>query len=415
MKKLLKILRYIFITLLVIIVIALGYFYYDFNYSPIEDEYEINETNLSYFKNSYDEARQNFIEMSNVIISKFPEAKLFNIKVDSKIDTNLTTDICFIPGDSTVNKLLIISSGIHGVEGYAGSAIQLFFMDKYLNKELLSKISVLLIHSLNPYGYKYNRRVSENNVDLNRNSDIDKELYLTKNEGYPKVYDLINPMGKVDYGSLGNQFFFVKAIAEIAKASMPVLRQAVLQGQYEFPKGLYFGGNDFEPQIKKLAPIIDSICKPYRSILALDLHTGYGARGVLHLFPNPAEAPVKKRIEKIFEGFQIDWGDQKDFYTVTGDFVGYIGKINMEKEFIPMTFEYGTMNTQTTMGSLKSIHIMISENQGQQYGFESEEDKDKVKKDLLEMYYPSSNKWRSHIIEETRTVFDKSLLRFAEY
>ena len=288
-------------------------------------------------------------------------------------------------------------------------------MDNYLNKELLDKTSVLLIHSINPYGFKYTRRVSENNVDLNRNSDIDKNLYKTNNEGYPKVFDLINPKEEVDCGSLGNQFFFVEAVAEIAKASMPVLRQAVLQGQYEFPKGLYFGGNDFEPQIKKLTPIIDSICNPYTSILALDLHTGYGARGVLHLFPNPAEAPVKKRIETIFEGFKIDWGDTEDFYTITGDFVGFIGKINKEKEFIPMTLEYGTMNSQTTMGSLKSIHIMILENQGQQYGFQTDDDKEKVKNDLLEMYYPSSNKWRSHIIEETKAVFDKSITRFAEF
>jgi len=77
--------------------------------------------------------------------------------------------------------------------------------------------------------------------------------------------------------------------------------------------------------------------------------------------------------------------------------------------------EYGTMNSQTTMGSLKSIYIMILENQGYQYRFENKEDKEKVKNDLLEMYYPSSNEWRCHIIEETKAVFDKSLTRFAEF
>ena len=34
---------------------------------------------------------------------------------------------------------------------------------------------------------------------------------------YPEVYDLINPKGKLDYNSLGNKLFFVKAIMEIAK------------------------------------------------------------------------------------------------------------------------------------------------------------------------------------------------------
>ncbi len=414
MKKLLKILLYILAALFVLVIAALGYFYYSFNYYSYEDEYAVTSSNLSYFNSSYEEARTDFREKSNELVANYPGTKLFNVKVDSKIDDDLTTDICYIPGDSSAKKLLIISSGVHGVEGYVGSAVQLFFMEHYLNPDLLKNTSVLLLHSINPYGFKYSRRVSENNVDLNRNSDINKTLYQTKNEGYPRVYDLINPKGKVDCQSWGNEFFFVEAIAEIAKASMPVLRQAVLQGQYDYPTGLYFGGNNFEPQIKELVPVLDSLCQPYETIFAIDLHTGYGARGTLHLFPNPVENPVKEKMGTIFDGFQIDWGDSEDFYVITGDFVSYIGKINKGKEFIPMVFEYGTMDSQTTMGSLKSIHIMILENQGHQFGFESEEDKEKVTKDVVEMYYPASDGWKSHVIEETKEVFDKSLIRFTK-
>jgi len=79
-----------------------------------------------------------------------------------------------------------------------------------------------------------------------------------------------------------------------------------------------------------------------------------------------------------------------------------------------MIFEYGTMNSQTTIGSIKSIHIMILENQGEKYGYESEEDKIKEKTDFLEMYYPSSEEWRNHIIDETKIIFDKSLKQFTE-
>jgi hypothetical protein len=119
-------------------------------------------------------------------------------------------------------------------------------------------------------------------------------------------------------------------------------------------------------------------------------------------------------MENIFEGFYIDWGDSDDFYTYSGDFAGYIGEINNDKIFIPMLFEYGTMDSQTTIGSIKSLHVMILENQGEQYGYVSEKDFKKVKDDFMEMYYPSSVAWRSHIIDETKIIFDKSLKRFSE-
>jgi len=414
MKKAVKISVIIIGIILIPVIGGISYFYVAFNNYSLEDDYQVNESNLAYFNESYDEARKEFRLKSDELILKYPGTKKFDIPVLCSKDTNLTIDFCFIPGSESADKIIILSSGIHGLEGYTGSAVQLFFMDNYISNEFLAKTSILLIHGVNPYGFKYTRRVTENNVDLNRNSDIDKKLYQLKNEGYPKVYDLINPKGKVKAGSLANRFFFIKAIKGIVKESMPVLRQAVLQGQYEFSEGMFYGGNNFEPQIKDLIPIIDTICDPYKTVFAIDLHTAWGERGKLHLFPNPVEEPVRKRMETIFEGFHIDWGGSDDFYTFSGDFAGYIGKINNDKIFIPMLFEYGTMDSQTTIGSIKSLHIMILENQGEQYGYISDKDFKKVKDDFMEMYYPSSEAWKSHIIDETKIVLDKSLQRFCE-
>lgn len=414
MRKVIKISIIIVGIILILMIGVLSYFYVAYNRFSLKDKYQVNEKNLIYFNNTYDEARTDFRLKSNELSLKFPCTKNFHIQVESDKDTDLTIDFCFIPGTKATEKIMILSSGVHGIEGYTGSAVQLFFMDQYIQNSLLDKTSILLIHGVNPYGFKYGRKVTEHNVDLNRNSDINRELYQTQNEGYPKVYRLINPEGEVQTKSLANRFFFVQAIRAIVKESMAVLRQAVLQGQYEFPKRLYYGGNDFEPQIKDLRYIMDTICQPYQTVFAIDLHTAYGERGKLHLFPNPVEESVKKRMETVFEGFQIDWGDSNDFYTYTGDFNSFIGKVNKDKIFIPMLFEYGTMNSQTTIGSLKSIHVMALENQGEQFGYESDEDSIKVEKDFLEMYFPSSLEWRSHVIDETKIIFDKTLKRFTE-
>ena len=60
-------------------------------------------------------------------------------------------------------------SGTHGVEGYCGSGIQIGFLKEGLFAELPDDMSVVLLHAMNPYGFSNDRRVNEDNVDLNRN------------------------------------------------------------------------------------------------------------------------------------------------------------------------------------------------------------------------------------------------------
>lgn len=365
----------------------------------------------SYYPTDYNSARENFINKSKQIIKEYPNAHLFSFKVPSKIDDNLTIEALYVPSQKT-ERLLVLSSGIHGVEGFAGSAIQAMFMDKFLSDSLLETTGVLFLHSMNPYGFKYLRRVTENNVDLNRNSSTKDSLYKIVNESYPKVNSFINPTKKVDVSKCSNRCFFLRSMNLVRKESIPVLRQAILQGQYQFCEGLYFGGKDFEPQIKFLKPFLDSICMPYKLVMEIDLHTGYGEKGVLHLFPNPVPENVKKLVENIYSGYTIDWGDNKDFYIVTGDFINYMGEINQNKKYIPMTFEYGTLNSQTTVGSIKSLHRMVMENEGFHYGYKSSRDSLKVNKKFIEMYFPSDQKWREQIMQETIEMFETILPRF---
>lgn len=370
-----------------------------------------NGEKSEYYLTNYNSARENFINKSEEIIKEHPNAQMFSFKVPSKIDDDLTINALYIPSQKT-ERLLILSSGIHGIEGFVGSAIQTMFMDKFLNDSLLETTGVLFLHSMNPYGFKYLRRVTENNVDLNRNSSTKDSLYDTVNESYPKVNSFINPTKKVDVSKCADRCFFLRSMNLIRKESIPVLRQAILQGQYQFPEGLYFGGKDFEPQIKFLKPFLDSICKPYKLVMEIDLHTGYGERGVLHLFPNPVPENIKKLVETIYSGYHIDWGDNEDFYIVSGDFINYMGEINQNKKYIPMTFEYGTLNSQTTIGSIKSLHRMVMENEGFHYGYKSSRDSLKVNKKFIEMYFPSSEKWREQVMRETVEMFQTILPRF---
>lgn len=369
--------------------------------------------NLVYFQNSYGQCRKNFVLSADKIKKKFKNVIISKLVVESKIDPDLTINYCYVPAQKKFKRLLILSSGVHGIEGYMGSAVQQMFMEELIGNENVTDMGILLIHGMNPYGFKYNRRVSENNVDLNRNCSPDNGLYKTVNAGYSDLYSMLNPKGKVSLTSVENVFFHIKAIRKIVQHSMKILRQAILQGQYQYPEGLYFGGNALEPSIKAVTPLLKEVAENYEIVFNLDLHTGYGARGTLHLFPNPVEDErIKQDLKNIFSGNHIDWGEDDDFYTVTGDFSTYIGKVLSGKYYLPMAFEFGTLDSQTTMGSIKSLHNMIVENQGFHHDYKTRKDELKIKSDVLEMYYPSSKNWRSKAIQDARKMLSQAVKKF---
>jgi hypothetical protein len=68
----------------------------------------------------------------------------------------------------------------------------------------------------------------------------------------------------------------------------------------------------------------------------------------------------------VFKESTIDWGSGADFYTKTGEYTDWVSSLVPDVLCIPMLFEYGTLDSQTTFGSLKSMQIMILENQGTQ-------------------------------------------------
>lgn len=398
MKRFLKIAG---IVLAVLLVAALAYSYSSFNYyAPEDPDLDPDPKALQYFEDSWEECRDAFRSQAEQLGTRFDSLALFSVPLKSYTDDDLTIDFCYIPAIDTTQKLVVMISGTHGIEGYVGSAVQQMLMAEVFKPEMFERTGLLLVHGLNAWGFKHQRRFTENNVDLNRNFSVDRSLFETKNDGFVALYDMLTPAKEVNMSSIPNRFFLLKAISQIAKKGMPALLQAFAQGQYQFPEGIYFGGNDFEQQVPIMTTVLNEISEAYPTVLFLDLHTGFGERGDLHLFPNPVEDPqLKATMEKVFDGYTIDFGDSDNFYTVTGQFVEYFGKLHPEKTSIPMLLEFGTLNTSTTIGAVKSAHISITENQGAHYGYKSAKDSLKVKAGYYEMFYPPSEKWRTNAIQ----------------
>ncbi|OGR13856.1 MAG: hypothetical protein A2277_12470 [Desulfobacterales bacterium RIFOXYA12_FULL_46_15] len=413
MKKTIKI---ILLGLFLMTAIAVGWTTYQFNtYRPRVIEKAVNPENLGYFKGIYTDCRKSFLDEALKQKDLYEGVEIKNLVIESNIDPDLSIDYCYIPAQTSFKRLFILTSAVHGVEGYAGSAVQQMFLRELVKEINLDEMGLLIIHAVNPFGFKNNRRVTENNVDLNRNCSTKANLYLSENKGYDELNSFLNQRQRVSFTSFGNFFFPVNAIQKILKYSMGTLRQAVLQGQYRHGKGVYYGGPDLEPSIKAVTPLIQQIAENYKLVFSIDLHTGYGENGTLHLFPSPLKDQKKKeKIETIFSGQRIDWGDSEDFYTVTGDFTSYLEQILPEKYYLTMTFEFGTLDTETTMGSIKALHNVMMENQGVHYGYKTRKDERLVKSRFLESYYPSSDAWRSKVIEDSRQTLSQVLKKYTE-
>lgn len=413
MKKTIKIL---FFGLFLVMAGLVGWTTYEFNaYTPRAISQAVKPENLVYFQGTYMDCRKHFLDEAFKQKPLYEGVEISGLAVEGRTDPDLKIDYCYIPAQKSFERLFILTSGVHGVEGYTGSAVQQMFLNELVKEINLEHMGLLVIHAVNPYGFKNNRRVTENNVDLNRNCSTEANLYLSENKGYNELNLFLNPRQKISLTSFDNFFFQLDAVQKIARYSMGTLRQAVLQGQYHHEKGVYYGGQALEPSIRAVTPVIREIAEHYAMVFSLDLHTGYGENGTLHLFPNPLKDEKKKeKIETIFAGRPVDWGDSDDFYTVTGDFTSYLERILPEKYYLTMTFEFGTMDTQTTMGGIKALHNVRIENQGAHYGYKTQKDEIRVKSRYLESYYPSSESWRSKVIEDSRQTLSQALKNYAK-
>jgi murein tripeptide amidase MpaA len=123
------------------------------------------------------------------------------------IKDDLSIDITKSPYSSD-RPTIIISSGLHGGEGFFGSAVQLALLE---SGNLTTNINWVFLHALNPYGFANLRRCNENNVDLNRNFLLPGEKYQGSSPIYGKISPILNPerIGKITSDARGDRSIWI--------------------------------------------------------------------------------------------------------------------------------------------------------------------------------------------------------------
>ena len=132
-----------------------------------------------------------------------------------------------------------------------------------------------MVHALNPYGYRYNRRCTKNNIDLNRNYLESNNFYETD---YP--YQIFKLVSTYLY-SFSFIYLFFSILFEYGYTKA---REYVVKGQYSYKQGLFYGGNKKEQNITVLENLLSTIdYTPYEDVYIFDIHTGLGNYGNLSI------------------------------------------------------------------------------------------------------------------------------------
>ncbi len=385
---------------------------------------------MKYFRNSYDESHYDFLERVELLKKLYPSIEADSHMMPPDNIDGMYTDSLFVPGKKD-NKLLIITSGVHGIEGYTGSAIQNMIIDNFLLKNNLKtgkkefiqpKYPILFIHIINPYGHKYFRRVNENNVDLNRNFlpgvfDFRVEVQ-NRNKAYAEMADFLIPKGPYRYRIGEKILFLLKTLVKVKQKGIKLFRQAILQGQYQFKEGIFFGGHLYQPQFLLIDQLLEKYAIDRDEVVAIDIHTGYGERGKLHLigldrYPEPG---ILEYLQKLYPHQTIEQAsaDDGDFYKIEGALFEHIFSKLRKKDVkvYPIAWEFGTNNNTKTLKSLESLRIIIGENQSYHYNTNNARSYRKITKDFRELFYPSDRKWRTKVMQTALDTFEQLLKNF---
>ncbi|MFN0304663.1 MAG: DUF2817 domain-containing protein [Burkholderiales bacterium] len=283
-------------------------------------------------------------------------------------------------------RSLVVSSGLHGVEGFFGSAVQLAALTTLAAPLTADGVRLVFIHALNPYGFAWSRRVNEDNIDLNRNFLAEDERYFGSPDGYAGLDSLLNPRAV----SRCWDHFPLRGLPVILREGVPALKQVVAGGQYDYPKGLFFGGEGASNTLRILSAHLSDWIGDSKRVLHLDLHTGLGRWATYRLLADERISSAwSGRLGAIVDARRIDPpASNNTDYRIRGGLGRWVGKRVADRDYLLLYAEFGTY------GPIRILLGLRAENQAHHWGGPNTALLGRVKGRLRELFCPASMRWR---------------------
>ena len=295
-------------------------------------------------------------------------------------------------GDANASRVLLVTSACHGVEGHCGSGVQVHALGDEAWREAARQagVAVVYVHALNPHGFSHGRRVTHENVDINRNFH-DFSQPLPDNPAYREVHALLMP--DVWPPDAQNQ----QAVANyIATHGMPRFQAAVSGGQHEFEDGLFFGGRAPTWSNLQLRAVLREHAGACQQLAWVDLHTGLGPTGVgerIYAGADDAQAVARARawwgqgVTSIYDGSSTS-------ALLTGLMWTAVKDECPQAEYTGIALEYGTQPIEQILYALRGDHWL------HQHPDAPAELARSIRQTMKQAFYVDTDAWRVQIVAQ---------------
>jgi hypothetical protein len=353
-----------------------------------------------FFADDYFAARRLFLDLSRPLGGRVDAQA---IAARGPAGEPLFIDVVELPGQGRAEwSTVIVSSGLHGVEGMFGSAVQCAALDWIGRTDLAARPRLVFAHALNPYGFAWIRRCNEDNVDLNRNFQPNAAGYRGSPEGYARFDRLLNPRSPPRRG----EPFRLLGLLAIARYGSPMLRRAIATGQYEYPQGLFYGGQSPCETTRFVAEHFSEwLGSDGGPVLHLDFHTGLGRRGSYQLLSDvsPPKEAMQRAEKTLGRAIHAGMESSSVAYAARGSIGEWCQRQAAKKDYAFLCVEFGTHRPLAMLTALRA------ENRAHHWDRIGSPTYLWAKRLLKEAFCPSSTRWRERALQQGLDLFQRAM------
>ncbi|MEC4747946.1 DUF2817 domain-containing protein [Methylomicrobium sp. Wu6] len=307
----------------------------------------------------------------------------------------LFTDSVWI-GPEDGKSVVVLIGGTHGIEGYAGSAIQIdhLLMLAEGHVALPEGVALLIVHALTPWGYAWRRRCDADGIDLNRNF-VDFSAPLPANDGYAELREAL---------FLDDAEQRQRLLADFERRHGRIaLEKAVSAGQYHDPKGPFYGGNKASHGRQVTEQLIANYALGQRDLAVIDLHTGLGSYGYGEIICDhePGSAGTQAALRFYGDSVTLPLLGTSSSVPKTG-LLDYAWHKIMNERSCYITLEFGSFSTDRLFEVLLRDHRLWTEpapiELRRRHSFA-----------MLQHFCPADRAWREMVLFRGRQVIAQAL------
>lgn len=349
----------------------------------------------------YVASRDRFIELAR---SCGAQTSSYPVKSVGPDGGALSIDVAQFTSDDD-EHVIILTSGVHGIEGFIGACTQFKALTLLANTGLPDRVGIVMIHAVNPWGFAHLRRVDVNNVDVNRNFTESSASLPASHPQYALLDPVINARKPLDVS--GEIRYWLSAGKLIVRhRGITALSRPIAEGQYEFPYGLFYGGVTMSESCRAVQNIVLGLTANVQRITVLDVHSGLGPPAVATLIGNSnivsPEACLAWLQSHYTQPVVMD-NASGNAYNAKGTFGQWCLHALSDKRVLYLCVEIGTVNPVRLFSALRR------ENQAHHWSTAGSGSYVQTKQALLEVFAPRSRRWRHRSVAQGLQVLTTTL------